>query len=67
MMILILTIPVTITMVLIFILLFVVATKNKQFDDLETPQFAPLSDDDTDLFDPPTEAIDLKNKLKESL
>lgn len=47
-MILVLTIPVTITMALLFIIFFVMASKSEQFEDLETPQFAPLSDEAVD-------------------
>lgn len=40
------TIPVTFTMVLLFMLFFVTAARRGQFDDLETPAHAPLSDDE---------------------
>lgn len=48
MMILMLTIPVTITMVILFLIFFVVASKHEQFDDLETPSYTPLSDDENE-------------------
>lgn len=44
--ILVLTIPVTLTLVLIFVLLFVVASKSGQFEDLETPQHTPFLEND---------------------
>ncbi|MEM7647026.1 MAG: cbb3-type cytochrome oxidase assembly protein CcoS [Pseudomonadota bacterium] len=46
MMILVMTIPVTITLVILFVIFFAAAAKGRQFDDLETPKHAPLSDDD---------------------
>ncbi len=48
MLILVLTIPVTVTLVTLFIVLFVMATKDNQFEDLETPKHSPLSDDEED-------------------
>lgn len=51
MMILALTIPVTLTMVILFIVLFVMASKNEQFEDLETPKHAPLSDEENEISD----------------
>ncbi len=44
--ILMMTIPVTITLVILFVLLFWLAAKDGQFDDLETPAHTPLSDDE---------------------
>ena len=45
--ILIMTIPVALTLAILFILLFVLAAKKGQMDDLtETPSYAPLIDDD---------------------
>ncbi len=49
MLILVLTIPVTVTLVTLFIVLFVMATKDDQFEDLETPKHSPLSDDEDDM------------------
>ena len=46
MMILMLTIPVTFTMVLLFIVLFLLATRDGQFEDLETPKHTPFLDDE---------------------
>lgn len=44
MMILVMTIPVTLTMVILFLIFFVLAARNNQFDDLETPKHSPMTD-----------------------
>ncbi|MAE73990.1 MAG: cbb3-type cytochrome oxidase assembly protein CcoS [Bdellovibrionaceae bacterium] len=44
--ILVLTIPVTTLLVALFVLFFMAAVKGRQFDDLETPAFNPLLDDE---------------------